>query len=297
MSSEGMLSIGDLAARAGVTVKTVRFYSDRGLLPEAARSGGGHRRYGPEAIERLRRIRSLRALGLPVAQVGRALERDGALEAAVDGRLRELADRMAALRWQQACLRVLRDGTAEERAERLRLLGALAWPPDTTELARFWRRALPARLPARLVRAVLDAAVPSLPEDPSPAQVLALARLHALLPGHRPAPLLSEAHRADVLYDGLVEAYALAATDLRGGGPPGTGAVDCFVAAYAGALGTRDAPAFRRRLGGLLTRSADPVYGRYWKLAPQLSGAADEPNPGIAHHWLSVAVSGAGAGV
>ncbi|CAM5310591.1 MerR family transcriptional regulator [Streptomyces californicus] len=46
-------AIGELAERAGVTVKTVRFYSDRGLLPEASRTTGGHRRYGPEAAERL----------------------------------------------------------------------------------------------------------------------------------------------------------------------------------------------------------------------------------------------------
>ncbi|MER7399775.1 MerR family transcriptional regulator, partial [Streptomyces sp. NPDC000151] len=52
-----MWSIGELAEQAGVTVKTVRFYSDRGLLPEAARSAGGHRRYGPEALDRLRLIR------------------------------------------------------------------------------------------------------------------------------------------------------------------------------------------------------------------------------------------------
>ncbi|MEU3957985.1 MerR family DNA-binding transcriptional regulator, partial [Streptomyces achromogenes] len=58
MSPDGTLSIGDLAARARTTVKTIRFYSDQGLLPEAARSSGGHRRYGPDALARLRTIRS-----------------------------------------------------------------------------------------------------------------------------------------------------------------------------------------------------------------------------------------------
>ncbi|MFD0853398.1 MerR family DNA-binding transcriptional regulator, partial [Actinomadura adrarensis] len=65
MKHDGFWSIGELAERAGGTVKTVRFYSDLGLLPESPRSSGGHRRYGPAALERLRLIRSLRALDLP----------------------------------------------------------------------------------------------------------------------------------------------------------------------------------------------------------------------------------------
>ncbi|MFE4058066.1 MerR family transcriptional regulator, partial [Streptomyces sp. NPDC059096] len=143
-------SIGELARRAGVTVKTVRFYSDRGLLPEAARSSGGHRRYGPEALDRLRLIRSLRALDLPVPDVGRVLVEESALEDVVAGRLREVGSRLTALRWQEAALQSLRDCPAGERAERLRLVGAVTTPPGTTALARFWRRELPARLPARL---------------------------------------------------------------------------------------------------------------------------------------------------
>ncbi|UXI82415.1 MerR family transcriptional regulator, partial [Streptomyces vinaceusdrappus] len=77
-SHDGLCGIGELAERAGVTVKTVRFYSDRGLLPEAARSAGGHRRYGSDALGRLRLIRSLRALGLSVPQVRRVLLPDPA---------------------------------------------------------------------------------------------------------------------------------------------------------------------------------------------------------------------------
>ncbi|MDG4864641.1 MerR family transcriptional regulator, partial [Streptomyces sp. T-3] len=174
-----MLSIGELAEYAGATVKTVRFYSDRGLLPEASRSAGGHRRYHPEALDRLRMIRSLRALDLPVPEVGRVLERDDALEDVIAGQLRELGSHLAALRWREAALRLLQDCTPEERAERLVLIGAVATPPSTASLARFWRRWLPVRMPAGAVSAFLDHAVPEPPADPTPAQVLAFARLHA----------------------------------------------------------------------------------------------------------------------
>ncbi|MFF7778234.1 MerR family transcriptional regulator [Streptomyces tanashiensis] len=301
MVSDGLWSIGELAARAGVTVKTVRFYSDRGLLPEAGRSSGGHRRYGAEALDRLRFIRSLRSLDLPVPQVERVLESDEAddtLEEALAGQLRDVGSQLVALRWKEASLKLLRDCAAGERAERLRLLGALPAPPDTDALARFWRRALPARLPRPVVSMVLDAVVPRPPDEPDPGQVLAFARLHALVtdprlerPEFRPSPPLPDGeYRPVLLYEGLAEAYGLASAEVRAGrSPQDGGALDCFVSAYAHARGEPDTPAFRRRLVGLLALDDSPVLPRYWKLAAGLF-APDEPVLGLLHHHLSVAL-------
>lgn len=278
-------SIGELAERAGVSVKTVRYYSERGLLPEGGRTGGGHRRYGPGALERLRSIRALRALELPVTDVGRVLDQGTVWEDVVAGRLREVERRMTALRWHEASLRLLRDAPAAERAERLRLLGGLATPPDTTALARFWRRTLPVRFPARLAAAVVDVAVPEPPPDPTPAQVLAYARLHALVAA-APAPAVHLAdvpHRPSALYEGLAEAYELAAAHR-------TEALDRFVAAYADALGTRDTPAFRRRLARLLATGADPLIGRYWQLVAELRAPEHGPTAGALHGRMCVAL-------
>lgn len=302
MPPERQWSIGELAERAGVTVKTVRFYSDRGLLPEAARSSGGHRRYGPEALDRLRTIRSLRALGLPVPDVSRVLGpgdvSEAVLEDVVAGQLRDIGSRLTALRWREAALRLLQDCAPGERAERLRLIGTAPAPPTTAAMARFWRLWLPPRMPARLVAEILDQAVPELPEAPTPAQALAFARLHAFVAGpctgpettsnqpaaHRPA----EGYRPAVLYQGLGEAYALAGPELRARRPPRAGeALDCFVAAYARSRSTRDTPAFRRALSRLL--AADPRIDHYWQLVAQLSGPA-APTPGAAHDWLCAAL-------
>ncbi|MBB5121396.1 MerR family transcriptional regulator [Streptomyces eurocidicus] len=296
MSAENVWSIGELAERAGATVKTVRFYSDAGLLPEGARSAGGHRRYGPEALERLRLIRSLRALDLPVPEVGRVLDREDALEAALEGRLREVGSRLAELRWREAALRLVRDCDPEERAERLRLVGAVASPPSTDSLVRFWRLWLPPRLPAAVLARFLEQAVPELPESPTPEQVLAFARLHAMVTAvcegmedcqpvvHRPGT----GYRPAVLYDGLGEAFALAAPELTRGRPPRAGeALDCFVTAYAGARGTRDTAGFRHVLSREL--AADPRLDRYWRLVAELTGPA-APTPGAAHDWLRAAL-------
>ncbi|MGW7405380.1 helix-turn-helix domain-containing protein [Streptomyces sp. NPDC054833] len=298
MSADGTLSIGELAARAGTTVKTVRFYSDRGLLPEATRSTGGHRRYRPEALSRLRTIRSLRSLGVPVPEIGRALDAgdsdsgDG-LEAVVARRLDDLGTELAALRWREAALRALHEGAPEQLAERLELIGAVSVPPSTSALAHYWRRLLPVRLSARLRSAVTEAAVPQPPADPTPEQVLAFARLHALakdatdhcLTSHRPAP----AAHPDLLYDGLYEAYQLVETALRADRSPGPGeALDCYVAAHARAFDTRDTPGFRRALTVRLAAADHPVMSRYWQLAGELT---PHPTLGTADLWLREALT------
>ncbi|MFF8382489.1 MerR family transcriptional regulator [Streptomyces kanasensis] len=298
MSVEGTWSIGELAERAGVTVKTVRYYSDLGLLPEEGRSAGGHRRYGPGALDRLRLIRSLRGLDVPVADVGRVLEREGALDDVIAGHLRDVGSRMVALRWREAALRLLQESPAGERAERLRLVGSLSTPPSTAPVARFLRRVLPPRLPARLFSAISDAAVPQPPAEPTPAQVLALARLNALAADAAGAVTVCRtvpgdpggACRPAVLYEALAEVYAAAAPELRAARQPSGGAVDAFVAAHAGARGLRDTPAFRRRLTVYLDELAHPGVDRFWRLTAELA-ASPEPTFGATDDWLRAALA------
>jgi hypothetical protein len=157
---------------------------------------------------------------------------------------------------------------------------------------RYWRRLLPLRLPARLTEAIIDAAVPPLPEQPSPAQVLAFARLHELtgaandacLAEHRPSP-----PRPELLYDGLREAYDLAAPALlEGRGPAAGEALDCFVGAHARAQGRRDTPAFRRDLGRDLAADDHPAQRRYWALVAELTTV---PTLGAVNAWLSSALT------
>ncbi|MER5550408.1 MerR family transcriptional regulator [Streptomyces sp. NPDC002793] len=308
-SYDGLWGIGELAERAGVSVKTVRFYSDGGLLPEASRSAGGHRRYGPDSLERLRMIRSLRALDLPVPAVRRILDEEetagrpgGALEDALAGQLRTLGNQLAALRWREAALRAVQECPAAERASRLRLIGAVTAPPTTAPLARFWRGWLPPRMPARSVTAFLEAAVPQPPEDPEPVHVLAFARLCALV--SRPCDAQERSrtqphtHKAAgarasaVLYAGLAEAYDLAAAEMRQARGPRPGeALEAFVDAYARTRGTADTPGFRRVLARRL--AADPRIDRYWELTAELvspPAGRPEPTPGSAHDWLLAAL-------
>ncbi|WP_041528159.1 MerR family transcriptional regulator [Paracoccus aminophilus] len=64
-----MLPIGKLSRATGVKVPTIRYYEEIGLLPEAERSAGNQRLYGPKARERLSFIRHARDLGFPLEDI------------------------------------------------------------------------------------------------------------------------------------------------------------------------------------------------------------------------------------
>jgi DNA-binding transcriptional MerR regulator len=60
---ESSLRIGDVAKLAGTTPRTIRYYEELGLLPQAPeRPSGGHRLYSPEEVERLREVIRLKEL-------------------------------------------------------------------------------------------------------------------------------------------------------------------------------------------------------------------------------------------
>lgn len=69
-----MLTIGQVAAYAGVTVRAVRHYHQVGLLAEPERNASGYRTYDAAAVVRLIRIRTLAAAGVPLARVHELLD-------------------------------------------------------------------------------------------------------------------------------------------------------------------------------------------------------------------------------
>lgn len=68
-----LLTVGELARRCGMTVRTLHHYDAIGLLQPASRSGAGYRLYARADIERLHRIHALRQLGLSLTDIGTAL--------------------------------------------------------------------------------------------------------------------------------------------------------------------------------------------------------------------------------
>ncbi|MGF7234644.1 MAG: MerR family transcriptional regulator [Frankia sp.] len=87
-----MLTISQLASYAGVTVRAVRHYHAKGLLPEPERDHSGYRRYDAQAIVELIKIRTLADAGVPLARVRELLaageQEFNAAVADIDRRLR-----------------------------------------------------------------------------------------------------------------------------------------------------------------------------------------------------------------
>jgi DNA-binding transcriptional MerR regulator len=72
------MRIGEIAGRAGVPAKTIRFWEDLGLLPAPARTAAGYRDYSPAILERLAFIRQAQASGLTLEHIRQVLGiRDG----------------------------------------------------------------------------------------------------------------------------------------------------------------------------------------------------------------------------
>lgn len=106
-----MITIGQLASYAGVTIKAVRHYHQRGLLPEPPRDSSGYRRYGAQHAIDLLKIKTLADAGVPLARVKDLLAADqDQFAAAIADIDRDLVARARAIRETRARLARLRAG-------------------------------------------------------------------------------------------------------------------------------------------------------------------------------------------
>jgi len=104
-----MITIGQLADYAGVTIKAIRHYHQRGLLDEPPRDSSGYRRYTAEHATRLVKIKTLAAAGVPLARINELLAADPdrftAAIAEIDRNLRQRAEEILHTRERIAQLR------------------------------------------------------------------------------------------------------------------------------------------------------------------------------------------------
>ena len=127
-----MLTIGQLASYAGVTIRAVRHYHQIGLLPEPERDASGYRTYQAAAVVRLIQIRTLAEAGVPLARVRELLDADPETFAAATTEIdRQLRAQIRAL--QEHRRRIAQLGTGDSLAlpeevvdylDRLRATGA-----------------------------------------------------------------------------------------------------------------------------------------------------------------------------
>ena len=114
-----MITIGEVAARAGVSVDAVRYYEREGLLPEPARDSGGRRVYPEEILDALHLLTTLRGAGFGIGEV-RAVMQLKELDSVTDrlhGVLAECERLSAALDIKARQIRAARKVVAQMRDE------------------------------------------------------------------------------------------------------------------------------------------------------------------------------------
>ncbi|MEU5090100.1 MerR family transcriptional regulator [Streptomyces sp. NPDC021356] len=182
--------IGELARRTGLTVKKIRFYSDRGIVTPADRTPAGYRRYGPQAVVRLAVVRTLRELGLGLDVIRRVTNQELTLAQVAAEHAAALNVQISVLRLRQAVLTTAarREPTFEEM-ERMHQLATLS----RTERRRLISEFLDAIFDDGHVMsgraAVRRSMTPELPDSPTQEQVEAWVELAELSldPGFRDA--------------------------------------------------------------------------------------------------------------
>jgi DNA-binding transcriptional MerR regulator len=175
----GVMTIGELAARSGLSVRTLRFYADSGVLPVAGRAESGYRLFAADAVARARLVRTLRELGVGLDDVKRVLSAEASLADVASAHARALDAQIRTLRLQRAVLSAVARSTDPKELEHM---------TDLTILTAEQRR--------RIVDDYLDAVfgdahgavaekirsgAPELPDDPTADQVAAWVELVELL--------------------------------------------------------------------------------------------------------------------
>src|ERR1700693_682930 len=109
------LSIGDMARLTGLGVKTIRYYSDIGLVPEARRSPAGYRRYDEHGLARRELVRMLRDLGLDLAGIRHVIDQRTGLDDLAAAHADAIDLQIHRLRLRRAVLRAIARGISDPK--------------------------------------------------------------------------------------------------------------------------------------------------------------------------------------
>jgi DNA-binding transcriptional MerR regulator len=301
------LSIGELARRTGVPVKTIRFYSDQGLLPPAEVTGAGYRRYSEQDVLRLETIRTLRAAGFDMATIRDVIDRNLQPDEAIRIQVEALAVQERTIRRQRMILeRALQRGDVPGHPERGRALALLS----AAERTAFLRHQLETGITDVPVDQswwtdFLGAAVEEIPDDLDDDQLSAWIELVDMTGD----PSFAEAIRrtAEPFWSDLLSTDGLslarwqqhqqamvenARNAVRTGIAPesdeGLLMIDAWVADIAGAVGGEERA---RGVVGHMVQTHDPRLGSYWELIATVKRMPYDRELQEAWNWILAAMS------
>ena len=302
------MSIGELATLTGVPVKTIRYYSDLGLVPEAGRTAAGYRTYDAASLARLELVRALRDLGLDLETAGRVAALQTGLEAvaaahadAIDVHIRQLHLRRRVLR------AIARGTTRPEEVSRMTAF-ARASADEVNRIMEDFLATVFTGHEANPFVSTMRSGLPVLADDPSDEQLDAWIELAALVGDRafharvREMVIEGERMRAE---SGMKEDDAptraagqavvdIATVALESGVPPDAveaeAVVDELVQNFARAAGRNDDAVYRAELASQLERFSDARVERYWQLIAVINGWPSQQSMVPAYDWFIAAL-------
>ncbi|MFB7978558.1 MerR family transcriptional regulator [Streptomyces vinaceus] len=303
-----LYSIGELSRRTGLPVRTIRFYSDSGVVAPTTRSPAGYRLYDFDALLRLELLRTLRELGVDLPTVRRVLDRELSVAEVAAAHADALDVEIRVLQLRRSVLRaVARGGSGPEETQVMHRLTQLSGEERRRLIDDFVENTFgvsgtPGAADADpAAAAMVRAATPDLPDDPSSEQVAAWVELAGLLgdeefrarmrrtAGIQAAgqPLAIEdevgAELMDLTRQKVAEAME-AGIDPHG--DSGARIVDDLVLRFAEALARTPDPEFRDWLARRFEEAYDPRVDRYWRLVWIVNGWQVVPGLSPVHPWL-----------
>ncbi|MEU8798151.1 MerR family transcriptional regulator [Spirillospora sp. NPDC048819] len=302
MEGDIRYTIGELARRTGLSVRTIRFYSDAGVVPATSRTAAGYRLYDVEAVARLDLVRTLRDLGVDLGTVRRVLDREIGVGEVAAAHAEALDVQIRTLRLRRAVLRaVAKRASSPEEMELMHKLARLSDEERRRIITDFIDESFAGLDVDPDFEAKMRSALPELPDDPEPEQVDAWVELAELVgdPGFRAAVRrMAEAQAAEIQRGGYPEDLEQLgrltgekiAAAIENGIEPGSDAarpiVDELVAAYAQAYGATDDTEFRRELRRRTEIGTDRRAERYWELLAIINGWPTWPTMTPSFEWF-----------
>ncbi|MBQ0984596.1 MerR family transcriptional regulator [Streptomyces sp. F63] len=288
MDGDTLYSIGELARRTGLTVKTIRFYSDRGIVAPTDRSPAGYRLYNIDAVARLDLVRTLRELGLDLPTIRKVVDRELSLPEVAAAHAEALAVQIRVLRLRRAVLTAVAErGSTPEETELMHRLAQLSEDERRRLIGDFLDIVFGGLDAAPAFAGVMRSMTPELPDNPEAEQVQAWVELAemSLDPDFRAAVRrMAEDQAAEqARSDTMGPRRDIAAVVRDQAGPALTAGIDpaspqadpivaAFTAHYAHLLGRPDDVELRRRLATRLESVNDPRRERYLQLLAVVNG-------------------------
>jgi DNA-binding transcriptional MerR regulator len=297
-------SIGELSGLTGLSTRTIRFYSDSGLIPVVGRTRGGFRCYDVDGLNRLKLVRTLRDLGVDLPTAQRVLANEISIAEVARTHADAIDAQMKTLRLRRAVLRAVAKG------EEMELVNELARQSDEERqriLDDFFDDVFGGFDLEPGFEAGMRSVRIELPDDPTTEQLEAWVELAKLVQdtdfrasirrmSEKHAEMRAAGEDMSGVGEGQMQAFTYAVEQARAAldagiapdSPQGQEIVRQVNAKWAEALGLPDDDELVAKLRER-DSFADPRAERYWRLIAVVNGWPTTPDTSAERDWLRAA--------